>query len=183
MSKAVNHLSLTKIAITLVVTAIAIRLFTLGFFPLMDTTEARYGEMARIMAETGNWITPMFDYNVPFWGKPPLFTWMSAAGISIFGLNEFAVRIPHLLAGGLILSLVGLLAYSIVPSRLSSERKQEAWLAAAILATTATFIVVTGAVMTDTALTLGITLSMVAFWLNYKNKSALWGNLFLLVWQ
>lgn len=180
MSKAVNHLSLTKIAITLVVTAIAIRLFTLGFFPLMDTTEARYGEMARIMAETGNWITPMFDYNVPFWGKPPLFTWMSAAGISIFGLNEFAVRIPHLLAGGLILSLVGLLAYSIVPSRLSSERKQEAWLAAAILATTATFIVVTGAVMTDTALTLGITLSMVAFWLNYKNKSALWGNLFFI---
>ena len=180
MSKALNNLSLTKIAIILVVTAMAVRLFTLGFFPLMDTTEARYGEMARIMAETGNWITPMYDYDVPFWGKPPLFTWMSASGIKLFGLNEFAVRLPHLLAGGLVLFIVGLLAYSIIPSRSTAERKQEAWLAAGILATTTTFIVVTGAVMTDTALTLGITLSMAAFWLNYKNKSVLWGHLFFI---
>ncbi|QUM76622.1 glycosyltransferase family 39 protein [Moritella sp. 24] len=180
MFKALNRLSLTQIAITLVVVAMAIRLFTLGFFPLMDTTEARYGEMARIMAETGNWITPMFDYNVPFWGKPPLFTWMSAGGINLFGLNEFAVRLPHLLAGGLILFIVALLAYRIIPSRNVDERKQEAWLAAGILATTATFIVVSGAVMTDTALTLGITLSMTAFWLNYKNKSTLWGHLFFI---
>ena len=180
MPKAVNNVSLTKLAITLVVSAIAIRLFTLGLFPLMDTTEARYGEMARIMAETGNWITPMFDYNVPFWGKPPLFTWMSATGITLFGLNEFAVRLPHLLAGGLILFIVALLAYRFIPSRSRSERKQEAWLAAGILTTTTTFIVVTGAVMTDTALTLGITLSMAAFWLNYKNKSVLWGHLFFI---
>jgi len=180
MFKALNRLSLIQIAITLVVVAMAIRLFTLGFFPLMDTTEARYGEMARIMAETGNWITPMFDYNVPFWGKPPLFTWMSAGGINLFGLNEFAVRIPHLVAGSLILIIVAIIAYSIIPSRAIIERKQEAWLAAGILATTATFIVVTGAVMTDTALTLGITLSMAAFWLNYKNKSALWGHLFFI---
>jgi len=180
MSNALKQLSLTKIAITLVITAIVIRLFTLGFFPLMDTTEARYGEMARIMAETGNWVTPMFDYDVPFWGKPPLFTWMSASGIKLFGLNEFAVRLPHLLAGGLVLFIVGLLAYSITPSRSTAARKQEAWLAAGILATTTTFIVVTGAVMTDTALTLGITLSMAAFWLNYKNKSALWGHLFFI---
>lgn len=180
MSNAVKPLSITKIAITLVITAIAIRLFTLGLFPLMDTTEARYGEMARIMHETGNWITPMFDYNVPFWGKPPLFTWMSATGISLFGLNEFAVRLPHLLAGSLILLLVGLIAYRNTSSRSELEQKQQAWLAAGVLATTATFIVVTGAVMTDTALTLGITLSMVAFWLNYKNKSALWGHLFFI---
>lgn len=180
MFKALNRPSLTQISITLVVIAMATRLFTLGFFPLMDTTEARYGEMARIMAETGNWITPMFDYNIPFWGKPPLFTWMSASGINLFGLNEFAVRIPHLLAGGLVLVIVSLLAYSIMPSRSLSTRKQEAWLASGILATTTTFIVVTGAVMTDTALTLGITLSMAAFWLNYKNKSSVWGHLFFI---
>jgi len=179
MSNAINHLSLTKIAFTLVVSAIVVRLFTLGFFPLMDTTEARYGEMARIMAETGNWITPMFDYDVPFWGKPPLFTWMSATGITLFGLNEFAVRLPHLVAGSLILLIVGVLAYSIIPSRSTAERKQEAWLAAGILTTTATFIVVTGAVMTDTALTLGITLSMAAFWLNLKTSQPYGDTCFL----
>lgn len=78
--------------------ALLLRLISLAAYPLMDTTEARYGEMARLMVETGNWLTPQFDYGVPFWGKPPLFTWMSAYGIELFGLNEFAVRAPHWLA-------------------------------------------------------------------------------------
>ncbi|MEE4277314.1 MAG: hypothetical protein V2I82_02480 [Halieaceae bacterium] len=42
-------------------------MFTL---PLMDTTEARYAEIARIMVESGDWITPQFSLGVPFWGKP-----------------------------------------------------------------------------------------------------------------
>lgn len=38
--------------------------------PLMDKTEARYAEIARIMVETGDWIVPHIDYGVPFWAKP-----------------------------------------------------------------------------------------------------------------
>ena len=34
--------------------------------PLMDKTEARYAEIARIMAETGNWVVPQIDYTIPF---------------------------------------------------------------------------------------------------------------------
>jgi 4-amino-4-deoxy-L-arabinose transferase-like glycosyltransferase len=37
--------------------------------PLMDKTEARYAEIARIMQETNNYITPQIDYGVPFWAK------------------------------------------------------------------------------------------------------------------
>ena len=37
--------------------------------PLMDTTEARYGETGRIMAELNDWITPWFDYGVPVLGE------------------------------------------------------------------------------------------------------------------
>ena len=55
----------------LLVGTMLLRLLTLNTYPLMDTTEARYGEMARLMVETGNWLTPLFDYGVPFWGKPP----------------------------------------------------------------------------------------------------------------
>lgn len=43
-----------------------LRLAGLGAYPLMDTSEARYGEMARKMLELGDWTTPMFDYGVPF---------------------------------------------------------------------------------------------------------------------
>ena len=35
----------------------------------MDKTEARYGEIARLMAETGEWVVLQIDYGVPFWAK------------------------------------------------------------------------------------------------------------------
>ena len=47
-----------KIIWSILIATVLIRLITLPLYPLMDTTEARYGEMARIMVETGNWLTP-----------------------------------------------------------------------------------------------------------------------------
>ena len=58
---------------------LAVRVAAMIWVPLTDPTEARYAEIARKMVETGNWITPQFDYGVPFWAKPPLHTWLSAA--------------------------------------------------------------------------------------------------------
>ncbi|MGF1876344.1 glycosyltransferase family 39 protein [Photobacterium frigidiphilum] len=173
MFNSLKKLSLTQLAIALTVISILVRFLSLGLYPLMDTTEARYGEMARIMYETGNWITPMFDYNVPFWGKPPLFTWLSAAGFEIFGVNEFAARVPHLLVGLLILAMTWFVA-----SREENSNKEQAWLATAILATTVAFIVISGAVMTDTALTFGITLAMIGFWQSWTKQSRFWGYMF-----
>ncbi|OLQ88065.1 dolichyl-phosphate-mannose--protein mannosyltransferase [Vibrio panuliri] len=144
-----------------------IRLISLGAYPLMDTTEARYGEMARIMTETGNWLTPQFDYGVPFWGKPPLFTWMSASGIELFGTNEFAVRFPHWLAGVLVLVLMVTFARKLGFSGL---------LTAVVLATCAIFAISAGAVMTDMALTLGMSLAMVGFYRCWLG-SRVWGYL------
>lgn len=173
MFNALKKLSLTQYAIALTVLAVVVRFLSLGLYPLMDTTEARYGEMARIMFETGNWITPMFDYDVPFWGKPPLFTWLSAAGFELFGVSEFAARLPHLIVGVLILGITWILA-----AQEKNSSKDLAWLATAILATTAAFIVISGAVMTDTALTFGITLSMTGFWLSWTKQSKFWGYMF-----
>lgn len=73
---------------------LGLRLASLGLYPLMDTSEARYGEMARKMLELGDWVTPMFDYGVPFWGKPPLAFWSQALAMQLLGINEFAVRLP-----------------------------------------------------------------------------------------
>ena len=53
--------SLIYWAATLILSLIAVRLISLGLFPLYDTTEARYGEMTRIMVRTNNWVTPQFD--------------------------------------------------------------------------------------------------------------------------
>ncbi len=146
-------------------TVLLVRLISLGAYPLMDTTEARYGEMARLMIETGNWLTPQFDYGVPFWGKPPLFTWMSATGIEAFGINEFAVRFPHWLAGIAVLALMAHFA-----------RKQDVsgLVTTVVLATCAIFAVAAGAVMTDMALTFGLSLAMVGFYQCWQGSKR-WG--------
>ncbi|WP_099607443.1 ArnT family glycosyltransferase [Vibrio coralliilyticus] len=145
--------------------ALLIRLLSLGAYPLMDTTEARYGEMARLMIETNNWITPQFDYGVPFWGKPPLFTWLSAGGIELFGVNEFAVRAPHWLAGVIVIALMAYFA---------NRQGFSGLITALVLATCGIFSIAAGAVMTDMALTLGLSLAMIGFYLCWQGSKP-WG--------
>jgi len=140
-----------------VVAIVVLRAVTLGAYPLMDTTESRYAEIARKMLETGDWLTPQFDYGVPFWGKPPLSTWLSAMSMAAFGVNEFAARLPSLamLAG------CGALVHALAVQR--GGRDQALW-TLALFATTAMVFVAAGATMTDPALMLGTTLSMAGFW-------------------
>ncbi|WP_299790750.1 glycosyltransferase family 39 protein [uncultured Shewanella sp.] len=160
-----KSLSPAEYSLGVLIAVLSVRLVSLALYPLMDTTEARYGEMARLMVETGNWLTPLFDYGVPFWGKPPLHTWMSAAGIELFGISEFAVRFPHWLAAVGVLALAGYFAKQL---RMSAVQL------AILLATTSVFYVSAGAVMTDMALTLGMTLAMVGFYLCWMGRGV-WG--------
>ena len=55
----------------------AVRLATLGMFPLMDTTEARYAEIPREMLATGDWVTPRLN-ELKYFEKPPLQYWATA---------------------------------------------------------------------------------------------------------
>lgn len=142
----------------LIVAVVGVRLATLAAYPLTDPTEARYGEIARKMLETGQWVMPQFEYGVPFWGKPPLSTWLSAAAMGAFGVNEFAARLPSLL----LMMGCGALVYLL--GALRTDRDAAAW-SLAIFATTGLNFVAAGAVMTDPALTVGTTLAMAGFWM------------------
>ena len=93
---------------------------------------------------------PQFDYGVPFWGKPPLSTWLSAASMAVFGVNEFAARLPSFL----LLIGCGMLVYWLAALR--GGRDQALWSVAPFAGTGLVFIAA-GAVMTDPALTLGTT--------------------------
>ena len=152
------------------------RLAAMDLMPLMDTTEARYAEIARKMAELGDWVTPWFDYGVPFWGKPPLSFWLTAASFETLGVSEFAARLPHLLCG---------LLMAAITWRLARPRPRgEALAAIALLAGSALFFVASAAVMTDSALALGTTLAMAGFWLALHDPEPAvrkrWGWLFFL---
>ena len=140
-----------------VVGSIGLRLATLGAYPLLDPSESRYAEIARKMQETGLWLVPQFGYGVPFWGKPPLAFWFSAGSMQIFGVNEFAARLPSLL----LMCACGALVFRLAHVHVS---RAAALLAAAVFASTGLVFIAAGAVATDAALTFGTTLAMAGFW-------------------
>ena len=155
---------------------VGVRLFTLDAYPLLDKTESRYAEISRKMVETGNWVTPQISYGVPFWGKPPLSFWLTAASLSAFGVNDVAARLPSFLLAILIAWLIYNLAL-----------RQRSWNCAIsgvfVLSSTALFFFMSGQVMTDQALVLGTTLSMTAFWralADTESMRRLWGYLFFI---
>ncbi|MDI1353080.1 MAG: phospholipid carrier-dependent glycosyltransferase, partial [bacterium] len=149
------------------------RLVANYFIPLNDTTEARYGEIARKMIETGNWVTLQHDYGIPFWAKPPLSTWLTALSMQLFGVNEFAARLPALL-----LSL-GMLWLIWDIAKKQGDRFA-ALMTILILASTLFFFLDAGTVMTDPALIFCTTLCFVAFWHALTDGHKLWSYLFFI---
>ena len=147
------------------------RLVTIGLYPLTDNTEARYAEIARKMVETGQWTVPQIDYGVPFWGKPPLSMWLTAASYQVFGVNAFAARLPSLLLGVAVCWLV----YQLGAQRGGRDFGLRA---SVVVGTSALMLVSAGGVMTDPAMLFGIILSMVGYWLALTTSSRRWGWLF-----
>lgn len=75
----------------------------LGSMGLTDRDEGRNAEAGREMLETGDWITPTFNYEPRFY-KPALVYWLMSGSYALFGVDEFAARFPSALFGtGLIL--------------------------------------------------------------------------------
>lgn len=67
--------------------------------------EATYGHVAIQMLQTGDWLTPRLDGRL-FLMKPPLFYWLSAASVKVFGFSRLALRAPSVVAGALAATLV-----------------------------------------------------------------------------
>ncbi|TFL13526.1 glycosyltransferase family 39 protein [Pusillimonas caeni] len=132
------------------------RLFSMATLPLMDTSEPRYAEIARVMAASGDWITPWFEPGTPFWGKPPLSFWAQAFSIKSLGLTEFSIRLPSFLVTVALTILVYHAGIVI------GDKRMAKW-ATLILSTMLLPMVSAGAVLTDPFFAFGVTLSMLAF--------------------
>ena len=77
----------------------------LGDYPLLDPDEGRYAEIPREMVESGDYVTPRLNY-VKYYEKPPLFYWITAGSLILFGQNELAVRAVPAIAGCLTVLLI-----------------------------------------------------------------------------
>jgi 4-amino-4-deoxy-L-arabinose transferase-like glycosyltransferase len=69
----------------------------LGALGLVGPDEPRYAAIARAMAETHDWITPRL-WGTPWFEKPVLYYWTAGIAMRLFGVNEFAARLPSAVA-------------------------------------------------------------------------------------
>jgi hypothetical protein len=93
----------------------------LGRVHLFDWDEINFAESAREMLVTGNYTQVQVNYQ-PFWEKPPLFFWMQALSMKIFGVQEFAARFPNAVFG-----VITLLTLFHIGKRLYNKRFGFIW--------------------------------------------------------
>ena len=63
---------------------------------IFTPNESFYAESVREMFESGNFLDINYNYE-PRYNKPPLTYWAIAISSSVFGLNEFGIRLPIVL--------------------------------------------------------------------------------------
>lgn len=161
----------TRSLTTALIVVLLVRLVTLGIPDLVDTTEGRYATVAKLMLERDDWVTPWLIYKgnaEPYLGKPPLHFWLIQTSYLIFGVGNASARLPGVISGAATCLLIGILGKAILGG-------PAGFVAALILACSTLFFFLSGGVVLDVTLTLGITLALVSFALAERSK--LWGYL------
>ncbi len=134
--------------------------WNLGALGLTDRDEGRNAEAGREMLETGDWMSPTFNYE-PRYAKPALVYWLMGASYKTFGVSEFAARFPSAIFGlGLVLMLYLFL------TRLRDANT--GLLGALMLTLNLQMIGLNRMALTDSVLIFFTTLSLFAFWLGFQ---------------
>jgi 4-amino-4-deoxy-L-arabinose transferase-like glycosyltransferase len=100
--------------------------------PFLGPDEPRYAQVAREMFESGDYFVPRLG-GFAWFEKPVLLYWLISLSYTLFGVNEFAARLPSVFAAA---ATVAFLYFTI--RRIAGTTK--AILASAVLATTAFFV-------------------------------------------
>jgi 4-amino-4-deoxy-L-arabinose transferase-like glycosyltransferase len=112
--------------------------------PLIDIDAAQYASMSREMASTGNYLQ-LYDLGKDYLDKPPLLFWLSSINIQLFGVHDWAYRLPSILC-------LGLALWSTYRFTLLYYNTLTAQLATLVLATSQAFILMAHDVRCDTML-------------------------------
>jgi len=93
----------------------------LGRVHLFDWDEINFAESAREMLLTHKYSFLQINFQ-PFYEKPPFFIWVQALSMSLFGVNEFAARLPNAIIG-----IITLLLVFSIGSKLINEKFGWIW--------------------------------------------------------
>ena len=156
----------TNIYIFYIVLCIIIYILGSLFIPLMEIDSVQYANISREMLQNKSFLQ-IFDQGKDYLDKPPLLFWLSSLSMYLFGLNDFAFRLPSIL-------MAILAIYSTYKFTLLYYSNEIAALAALVLASTQAMFLITHDVRTDTMLMAWVMLAIwqFAIWLNNRKWSS-----------
>lgn len=135
--------------------SLVVFLWRLGSGHLQNWDEAIYAEVSKNIIERNEWMT-LFWSDSPWFHKPPLFMWSTAALFKIFGISEFSARAASAISG------TGLVVTTYFLGKKIHSR-QAGFLAALILLASRQIIFSARFGTTDIMLTLFMMLSIYAY--------------------
>lgn len=145
----------------------------LNGFPLFDVDEGAFSEATREMLARGDYVTTWL-HGQPRFDKPILTYWLQALSVALFGMHEFAFRLPSALAA------VGWIGAILVFARQQSDRRT-GYAAALIAATTLGVGVIGRGATADALLNLFLALAMFDIYRymalpqpRYRRRAFLW---------
>jgi 4-amino-4-deoxy-L-arabinose transferase-like glycosyltransferase len=120
--------------------------YLLGIFlvPLMDIDATQYASISREMLLRGNYLQ-LYDLGNDYLDKPPMLFWLSGFSMRIFGIHDWAYRLPSFL-----FSILAI--YSTYRLALLFYKKEIALLSAVVLASCQAMFLINHDVRTDTML-------------------------------
>ena len=140
--------------------------YNLGSVALFNLDEGAFSEATREMVESGNYLTTYLNGALRF-DKPILIYWLQALSVHIFGLGEFALRLPSALSA----TLWVVVLYCFTKEHFD---RYIAFMAAFMMATALQVSIIAKASIADGLLNLLIASSMFLFYLYYTRRQQLY---------
>jgi 4-amino-4-deoxy-L-arabinose transferase-like glycosyltransferase len=141
-----------------IVLLIACAIFLAGILSppsLMDDMDSVQAQMARNMLQSGDWVSAHLD-GVLYLEKAPLKTWMTAVSFKLFGVHDWAARLPVALAAIL-------LAWVVTRFGRWAFSAKAGFYAGLVTATCVGLFLFTRVLMPDVLVTLAMTVSVWSF--------------------
>ncbi|MEI8186523.1 MAG: glycosyltransferase family 39 protein [Chlorobiaceae bacterium] len=126
----------------------------LGSIPLFDVDEGAFSEATREMIIRKNYLTTYLN-GAPRFDKPILIYWLQLICVKLFGVNEFAFRLPSALAGSAWAAAIFLFVRKHTGNR-------QAFMAAALMVFSFQVIMISKAAISDALLNCFLALTMFA---------------------
>ncbi len=159
-----NRLAVLQIALLLAV-CLFLFFFGLGAFGLVGADEPRYAQIAREMLARHDWIVPTLN-GQPWLEKPVLLYWKIIGSYMIFGVHDWAARVP---SAGFATVLVLAVFFFMRRFRPGSE------LDAAIIAASCVGVIgLARGASTDMPLAASFSIALLAWWTWHETGKRLW---------